>query len=260
MRTIFKFFLLLTFSLLIASQLKSFAIEQSQLKDKYSSHISKAQKLLTKREISTLELQYKLLRILDKVKDVEDTSKRLTSLQTAIIEDPNSTKKERIKSKESLAELRLKDGNIQEAYNLALEALQQQPKSLISSGILFVIAQNKADEYIKQSQFDEAISEYQNLLRLDLSESYLTLTEFQIANIYRDQEDYPTAIKLYQELIDNHLYLANWCSFAQYQIVDIYYSSKRTSKAKEELNKLLTKYTYTPWAKAALNNFRELLR
>jgi len=258
MKKFFKLLLIIIFALLIFYQLKTFATKQSQTYDKYVSYVDTIQKITTEQETQALEIEIKLSNMLEE-KDAAILTNKLTSLYTAIIEDPKSTKKEKLKSKESLAELKLKNGEIQQAYNLALEVLQQQPKSHISSGILSVIARDRANEYLKQSQYDQAISEYQNLLRLPLSENYQALTESKIAHLYRNSGDYETALTLYQNLKQNHPHLPNWASFAQHEIVDIYYAKNDIPKAKEELTKLLTQHPHTDWSNAGSAKIKEFL-
>ncbi len=258
MKNFFKLFFIISVLFLIFYQLKTFATKRSQIYDKYVSYGDVIEKLLTQRETGSLELEVKLSNMLDE-EDAAILTNKLASLYTEAIEDPKFTRKEKLKSKESLAELKQKNGQTQEAYNLALEVLQQQPKSHISSGILFVIARDKANEYIRQSQYDQAISEYQNLLRLPLSENFQALTESKIAHLYRNSGDYQTALTLYQDLKQNHPYLPNWSSFAQYQIVDIYNSINDIPKVKEELTKLLTQHPHTDWSEAGTKEFKEFL-
>ena len=251
--------LIIIFAFLILYQIKSYGFNLyllDRLYNQYLSYTNNIQGLLTQREIESKEYQHKLS-LATQAKDEIPLADKLLSAYTKIIDNPKSTPNERIKAKESKAELLLKIGKTKQAYNLAAEILTEQPRNFNASRLLSNIAQEKAQE--PTAQYDQAISEWQNILRLPLNELFQAITEFQIAHLYRSKGDYQTSLKLFQDLVNNHPYHSNWASFAQYRIVEIHHSLRDTPKVKEELTKLVTKYPYSPWTKTAKDRFKELL-
>jgi TolA-binding protein len=202
-----------------------------------------------------LEIQARLSKAL-KASDEVSLINKLTSLYGEAINDTNSTRNEKLKAKDSLAELLFISGQKDLAYSLALENLNNQPRMYRSSTIIFAMTNEKASEYINNRQFDDAISECQYLLKLPLCEGYLAATEYEMGRIYGMKGDNKLCIEAYQRLADNYPFIPNWASRAYLSMAEKYVKMENYAKATESLNLLVTKYPHTRYsakAKALLN-------
>jgi tetratricopeptide (TPR) repeat protein len=149
--------------------------------------------------------------------------------------------------------------NFQEARELALSALQEQPNSRTASGILVTIARQRAAGHLQQGHVDEAITEYTDLHELPFAENWQAVVEAKLANLHEYRGDIETAIRVYQRLIWRHPSLSNWCAWACYELIRLYQRQGDEALAKEELATLLSHYPYASWTRMARSQFNTLL-
>ncbi len=257
MKTALKITLVLVFVFIVCYQIKSYALKQSLVYDQCLTYVHKNQELIDNRQIEILEVEAEVSRDPQAV-GFNSADSKLASIYASRINDLSSTRNEKLKSKQSLAELYLKTAQPDRAYNLASEALADQPYLATSSALLVLITQDKVNAYLKERKFDEAINEYNNLLKLPLQEGYQAAVESQIASIYRKKGDPEAAIEAYRKVILNHPYITNYQALAALRISEIYLKNKDYPKAKEELSNLIKLYPNTPWAKKARLTLAEI--
>ncbi|MFH2137683.1 MAG: tetratricopeptide repeat protein [Candidatus Omnitrophota bacterium] len=104
---------------------------------------------------------------------------------------------------EEVAMLLYRKKDYEQALIKAKTILEEYPKDLVGSRVLWICYRLKAQTSEKQKNYGKAINEYENILRYPVFDNFEAATYHLIGKLYEKKEDKESAKVSYQHIIDN---------------------------------------------------------
>lgn len=219
----------------------------------------KINSLLDEREAHLLYLQSRFNWRLEDEEQAKKSYEGLLFHYNQILTDPYSTQQEQKQTLKQLVKLNLNYSKYEEAFNDCLKLQHKYPTDKSILELLAEVYHLKANSYIKLSDYDCAINQYESILSLpNLSPNWYAFSKDYLAYLYILKGEDDKALSYYQSIIGDHPDLINWSASAHFSLGQYYIRKKSTPKAKEQLQTIIKNYPTSSWAKPAQDTLRSL--
>lgn len=240
------------------NQIASLDNLESRLTDREEAR-NKIKSLLNDRESYLLSLDLELSYKLQDEEDAGNIYEQTLTNYKNILSDPYTAEEKRKETLKQTVKLELNYGKYEDAYQDCLKLWEQYPQDKAILELLAEAYNFKANNYIKLSDLDSAINQYDSILNLpNLSTNWYAFSKDYLAYLYILKGEDDKAKACYQSIIDDYPELLNWSASARFSLGRYHIRKNNIPKAKEQLQAIIKSYPASSWAKPAQDTLRSL--